>query len=102
MSVSNAMEETQGVACLFPMQWKRRESISNVWKRPGVWDVYFQCSGRGVRYGMSISNVVEEAWGMGCLFPMQWKRPEVWDVCFQCSGRGLRYGMSVFNAVEEA
>ena len=91
MSISNVVEEAWGMGCLF------------------------QCSGRGVRYGMSISNAVEEAWGMGCLFPMQWKRPEVWDVCFQCngrglrygmsfqcSGRGLRYGMSISNAVEEA
>ena len=29
---------------------------------------------------MSISNAVEEAHGVGCLFSMQWKRPMVWDV----------------------
>ena len=57
MSVSNAMEETQGVACLFPMQWKR----------PEVWDVYFQCSGRGPWCGMSVFNAMKEAHGVGCL-----------------------------------
>ena len=39
------------MGCLFSMQWKR----------PEVWDVYFQCSGRGLKYGMSVFNAVEEA-----------------------------------------